>query len=421
MLTRAPKGTKDLLPTEAYIWQYIEATIKDICKNYGYREIRTPIFEHTELFQRGVGETTDVVSKEMYTFDDKKGRSITLRAEGTAPTARAFIENKLYADPQPTKFFYIAPVFRYEKPQKGRLRQHHQFGIEIFGSDKPSADAEVMSIVSTLYNKLGIKGVELHINSIGCPECRKRYNKILSDYLSDKIEHLCQTCNSRYEKNPMRILDCKNEECQELIKDAPLAIDNLCEKCIEHFEGVKEYLGSINIDYIVNPKIVRGLDYYTRTAFEFISSDIGAKDTVCGGGRYDGLVEMLGGPSTPAVGFGMGIERLILTLESNDVVIPNNNDIDIFIVTIGDKAKDEAFKLSYKLRNNGISSDMDHLGRSTKAQFKYADKTGANFTVVIGDDEIEKDVVSLKNMKTGEQNEIQLSNILETIQEKLGR
>lgn len=421
MLTRAPKGTKDLLPTESYVWQYLEAMIRDICKSYGYKEIRTPMFEHTELFQRGVGETTDVVEKEMYTFNDKKGRSITLRAEGTAPTARAFIENKLYANPQPTKVFYIAPIFRYEKPQKGRLRQHHQFGIEVFGSEKPSADAEVISIVSTLYKRLGLEGIELHINTIGCPECRNNYNKILKDYLASKIDNLCETCKSRYDKNPMRILDCKNEKCQEQIKDAPLAIDNICEDCVEHFEGVKNYLKSVDIDFIVDPRIVRGLDYYSRTAFEFISSDIGAKDTVCGGGRYDGLVEMLGGSSTPAVGFGMGVERLILTLESQNIVIPNEDGVDIFIVTIGDNAKNEAFKLSYQLRNNDISSDIDHLGKSIKAQFKYADKIGANFTIVIGDDEIEKDIVSLKNMKTGEQEEVKLSSLLDTLKSKLGR
>ncbi len=421
MLTKAPKGTKDLLPSQSYIWQYIESLIKDICKSYGYKEIRTPIFEHTELFQRGVGETTDVVEKEMYTFDDKKGRSITLRAEGTAPTARAYIENKLYADSQPTKIFYIAPIFRYEKPQKGRLRQHHQFGIEIFGSDEPSSDAEVISIVSTLYNRLGIKGVDLHINSIGCSECRKRYNDILKKYLATKLNDICKTCNSRYDKNPMRILDCKNDKCQELIQDVPLAIDNLCKECVDHFEGVKKYLKSIDIDYIVNPRIVRGLDYYTRTAFEFISNDIGAKDTVCGGGRYDGLVELLGGPHTPAVGFGMGIERLILALESNNAQVTNNDTVDIFIVTIGDKAKDEAFKLSYRLRNDGISSDIDHIGRSIKAQFKYADKIGTNFTIVIGDDEIEKNIVSLKNMKTGEQDEVKLSNLLDILKLKLGR
>ncbi len=419
MLTRAPKGTKDVLPVESYKWQYLEKMFRELCKSFGYKEIRTPVFEHTELFERGVGETTDVVQKEMYTFEDKGGRSITLRAEGTAPAARAYIENKLYADAQPTKVFYISPIFRYEKPQKGRLRQHHQFGIEVFGSDKPSADAEVISIVTTLYDKLGIKNVELHINSIGCPKCRNEYNQILREYLSKKIDKLCSTCQTRYEKNPMRILDCKNDACQEHIGDAPLMIDHICDECSLHFENVKELLDIANIEYVVDPKIVRGLDYYTKTAFEFISNEIGAKGTVCGGGRYDRLLESIGGPSTPSVGFGMGIERLLLTLENNKIEIPFEDEIDIFIVSIGDNAEKEAFKILCDLRKNGISADKDHVGRSFKAQFKYANKINANYTIVIGDDEIEKGVVALKNMKTGEQNEIKLNDLISILKSEL--
>jgi histidyl-tRNA synthetase len=421
MLTKAPRGTKDILPSESYKWQYLENLFREVCESFGYKELRTPTFEHTELFERGVGETTDVVQKEMYTFEDRGGRSITLKAEGTAPAVRLFIENKLYAEPQPTKVFYITPVFRYERPQKGRLREHHQFGIEAFGSPEPSVDAEVISIVYTIYQKLGIKGIELHINSIGCPECRKEYNRVLKEYLSEKLGQLCETCNTRYELNPLRILDCKNDKCQEEVKDAPLMIDYLCDECHTHFDGVKSYLDSLEIEYVVDPKIVRGLDYYTKTSFEFISEEIGAKSTVCGGGRYDGLIEQLGGPSTPAVGFGMGIERLLLTIENNNIELPKPRGLDIFIVAIGDKAHKEAFKLLYKLRNNGISADKDYLGRSIKAQFKYSNKVDATYTIVIGEDEITKDIVTLKNMETGEQEEIKLSELIDVLKEKLGR
>ncbi|EOD00653.1 histidine--tRNA ligase [Caldisalinibacter kiritimatiensis] len=421
MLTKAPRGTKDVVPSDSYKWQHVEELFREVCEKFGYKEIRTPGFEHTELFERGVGETTDVVQKEMYTFEDRGGRSITLKAEGTAPAARLFIENKLYAEAQPTKIFYITPVYRYERPQKGRLREHHQFGIEVYGSESPAIDAEVISIVSTIYNKLGVKDIELHINSIGCPQCRKEYNKILKEYLSDKLDKLCKTCNSRYEKNPMRILDCKNESCQAELEDAPLMVDYLCDDCKVHFESVKEYLNELGIDFVVDPKIVRGLDYYTKTAFEFISKEIGAKSTVCGGGRYDGLIEEIGGPKTPAVGFGMGIERLLLTLENNGIEIEEPTGPDVFVVTIGERAEKEAFKLLYKLRNNNISADKDYLDRSIKAQFKYSNKINATYTIVIGDDEIEKDVVTLKNMKTGEQEEIKLSNIVEILKNKLGR
>lgn len=421
MLTKAPRGTKDVTPKEAYKWQYLESIFREVCNSFGYKELRTPAFEHTELFERGVGETTDVVQKEMYTFEDKGGRSITLKAEGTAPAVRQYIENKLYADPQPIKTFYITPVFRYERPQKGRLREHHQFGIEVFGSKNSSVDAEVISIVDTLYKKLGIKDVELQINSIGCPKCRETYDRALKEYLESKLENLCDTCNSRFDKNPMRILDCKNDKCQAQLQDAPVILDYLCDECKDHFNGVKRYLDILEIDYTVNPRIVRGLDYYTKTAFEFISSEIGAKSTVCGGGRYDGLVKELGGPDTPAIGFGMGIERLLLTLENNNIEIPKPNGLDIFIVTMGDKAKDLAMTLVGKLRQLGISSDLDHLDRSVKAQFKYSNKVDSTYTIVIGEDEIEKDVVKIKNMKNGEQEEIKLSNLVESIKTKLGR
>ncbi|MGO1652474.1 histidine--tRNA ligase [Senegalia sp. (in: firmicutes)] len=421
MLTRAPRGTKDVLPNESYKWQYLEKVFREVCNNFGYKELRTPTFEHTELFERGVGETTDVVQKEMYTFLDKGDRSITLKAEGTAPAARSYIENKLYADPQPIKTFYITPIFRYERPQKGRLREHHQFGVEVYGSESPSIDAEVMSILDNLYKKLGIKGIELQINSIGCSKCRPNYDQALKEFLNEKLDDLCETCNSRFDTNPMRILDCKNDNCQNQLKDAPTMLDYLCDECNQHFDMVKAYLDNLEIEYIVNPRIVRGLDYYTKTAFEFISSEIGAKSTVCGGGRYDGLVEQIGGPHTPAIGFGMGIERLLLTLENNNIELPKDDDLDIFIVTMDEKSKALAMKIIKDLREINISSDLDHLDRSVKAQFKYSNKLNSTYTIVIGNDEIENKSVKIKNMKTSEQEEISLENIVENIKKKIRR
>ncbi|MGO1369999.1 histidine--tRNA ligase [Senegalia sp. (in: firmicutes)] len=421
MLTRAPRGTKDVLPNESYKWQYLEKVFREVCNNFGYKELRTPTFEHTELFERGVGETTDVVQKEMYTFLDKGDRSITLKAEGTAPAARSYIENKLYADPQPIKTFYITPIFRYERPQKGRLREHHQFGVEVYGSESPSIDAEVMSILDNLYKKLGIKGIELQINSIGCSKCRPNYDQALKEFLNEKLDDLCETCNSRFDTNPMRILDCKNDNCQKQLEDAPTMLDYLCDECNQHFDMVKAYLDNLEIEYIVNPRIVRGLDYYTKTAFEFISSEIGAKSTVCGGGRYDGLVEQIGGPHTPAIGFGMGMERLLLTLENNDIELPKDDDLDIFIVTMDEKSKALAMKIVKDLREINISSDLDHLNRSVKAQFKYSNKLNSTYTIVIGNDEIENKSVKIKNMKTSEQEEISLENIVENIKKKIRR
>ncbi len=419
MLTKAPRGTNDVLPADAYKWDYVETVFKDICKDFGYREIRTPVFEHTDLFKRGVGETTDIVQKEMYTFEDNGGRSITLKPEGTAPVVRSFIENKLYADTQPTKIFYITPCFRYERPQAGRLRAFHQFGVEVFGAENASVDAEVISIAMSFFKRLGLENLELRINSIGCPKCRKEYNRILKEYLGKKLDKLCKTCNDRFERNPMRIIDCKKEECKSQLTDIPLIIDYICDECREHFDKLKQYLSIMGLDYKVDPTIVRGLDYYNRTAFEIISKDIGAQSTVCGGGRYDGLIEEVGGPSTPGVGFGLGIERLLLTLEKNNIEIPLPKGIDVFIVTMGDKAYNKALEISYKLRNNSISVDLDHLNRSLKAQFKYANKIGADYTIVIGDNELENNVVALKNMKTGEQVEIELNKIVDEIIEKL--
>lgn len=419
MLTNAPRGTKDIISTESYKWQYLEKTFKETCKNFGYSEIRTPIFEHTELFERGVGGDTDVVQKEMYTFLDKGERSITLKPEGTSSVVRAFLENKIYTEAQPTKVYYITPCFRYERPEAGRLRQFHQFGVEAFGSNEPSLDVETMTLVDTFFKKLGLKDIELHINSIGCPKCRKDYDKKLREYLATKVDELCGTCKSRYETNPMRILDCKVESCQEKTHDAPLMIDNLCGECEDHFAKVKDYLELAGVEYLVDPKIVRGLDYYTKTAFEFISKDIGSQGTVSGGGRYNGLVSELGGPETPSVGFGMGIERLLLTMESSGIEIPKEDNIDLFIVSMGEEADRLAFKLLAKLRSNGISADKDYLAKGIKAQFKYANRLNARYTVVIGDDEIEKNIVSLKDMDSGEQEEVSIDDLIEELGGKL--
>ena len=417
-MIKGPRGTNDVLPSESYKWNYLEKKFREICNKFAYKEIRTPIFEHTELFERGVGETTDVVQKEMYTFQDKGDRSITLKPEGTSPVVRSYIENKLYAEAQPIKTFYITPCFRYERPQAGRLREFHQFGVEVFGTQNPEVDVEVMSLVDAFLKSLGLKEIELRINSIGCPKCRKEYHEKLKDYLRERLDNLCETCNSRFETNPMRIIDCKNEKCQEQLDEVPMMIDNLCEECEEHFGKVKEYLDILGIEYIVDPKIVRGLDYYSKTAFEFISKDIGTQATVSGGGRYDALVESLGGKETPAVGFGMGIERLILTLESCGIEIPDEDKLDIFIATIGEKAEKIAFKLLFDLRKAGISGEKDYLGRSMRAQFKYANKIDSRYVATIGDDEVEKNVVQLKNMETGEQKEVSIDELINVLEAK---
>lgn len=416
MLTKAPRGTKDIVPAEAYKWNYLEGKFRDLCRLYGYEEIRTPIFEHTELFKRGVGDTTDIVQKEMYTFKDRGDRDLTLKPEGTAGVIRAFIENKMYAESQPTKLFYITPCFRYERPQSGRQRQFHQFGVEALGSDTPSLDAEVISLAMQFLGEAGLKDLTVSINSVGCPVCREEYNQLLKDYLAAKADVLCDLCNDRRDKNPMRVIDCKNETCQANIVDIPLMADHLCENCKDHFSQLKLYLDEMDINYVVDKKIVRGLDYYKRTAFEIISNDLGAQSTVCGGGRYDGLVEQIGGPSGySGIGFGLGAERLLLTLEANGVEIGNPNHTDIFVVTIGDKAKLKSFSILKDLRDNHISADKDHLDRSLKAQFKYSNKINAKYTIVIGDDELDKDEATLKNMETGDQKLIKISELVEEL------
>lgn len=416
MAIQAPKGTKDVLPMDSYKWHYIEDKLKNIVAEYAYREIRTPVFEHTELFERGVGETTDVVQKEMYTFKDKGDRSVTLKPEGTAPAARAFIQNSLFNEVLPIKMYYFTPVFRYENVQKGRLREHHQFGVEIFGSKEASMDAEVISLAMRAFKEFGINNLELNINNIGCPECRKTYNEALKNYFKENYDELCSTCKTRFDRNPMRILDCKNKKCKEIGKNAPIILDYVCDECKEHFEELKKYLEALEINYKVNPYIVRGLDYYTKTVFEIINNDI----TVCGGGRYNGLIEEIGGKSTPAVGFGMGLERLILTLEENNIEIPKPKYLDIFIGSMGKAGKIKSLKLVNDLRQKGIKADMDHMDKSVKAQMKYANKIQASYSIIIGETEINEGEANLKRMEDGEQFKVSIKEIDEIVKLVLG-
>ena len=411
MLTQAPKGTQDVLPRDSWRWQKIENTMREVCSRAGFSEVRTPVFEHTELFQRGVGDTTDVVQKEMYTFDDKGGRSITLKPEGTAGAARAFLEAKLFAEPLPCKMYYIScPVFRYEKPQSGRLREHHQLGVEVFGAQDATCDAEVISIAREVLEKSGIAGLSLEINSIGCPTCRKAYNERLRAYLEPKLPTLCKTCNERFGRNPMRILDCKEDAAK--LTDAPAMLDLLCEDCAAHFESLKKYLGAMGIEYTVNPRIVRGLDYYTKTVFEFVSHSEKGDLTMCGGGRYDGLVEQLGGPKTPGIGFGMGVERVLMEQDSRGVAGEAPRRLDAFVCTMGDQARLEGLKLVAELRAAGLKADLDHAARSLKAQFKYADKSGAPWAITIAGDELEKGVVRLRSMADSAEEEVPRGEIV---------
>lgn len=408
LVTKAIKGTKDVLPFEVHKNQYIEATCLTVAENFGFKEMRTPVFEHTELFQRGVGDTTDVVQKEMYTFDDKGGRSITLRPEGTAGAARSFLENGLSNAALPQKICYLTSCYRYEKPQAGRLREFHQFGVECFGASSPLADAEIISLAKQIFDELGVKDLKLEINSIGCPECRAKYHEALKEYFSQYKEQLCHTCRERLERNPMRLLDCKSPEDKALAENAPEIIDYLCDECREHFDKVKAYLDAMNIEYTVNPKIVRGLDYYTKTVFEFIAESIGAQGTVCGGGRYDGLIEELGGAKTPSLGFGMGLERLQLVMEAQGCEFPKAKAPDLFIAALGDKAKLRAAEIAKDMREEGFATVYDLNERGLRAQMKYADKIGAMFNIVIGDDEVENGKAVLKNMQSGEEKEVSL-------------
>ncbi len=410
LVTKAIKGTQDLMPDETGKQRFLENTLFEIAGSFGFKEIRTPVFEHTELFQRGVGETTDVVQKEMYTFDDKGGRSITLRPEGTAGAVRSFLEHGLFNEALPQKLCYLLNCYRYEKPQAGRWREFQQFGVEMLGTASPAADAEVISIANEIFSFLGVEGLELQLNSIGCPECRKNYHKALKEYFETRKDELCPTCLERLDKNPMRILDCKSPVCKEIAEGSPLIIDYLCDDCAQHFESVKKYLEKMGIDFVVNPRIVRGLDYYTRTVFEFVSTGIGAQGTVCGGGRYDGLVEELGGPKTPALGFGMGTGRLKMVMKEQGIELPEDNPCDIYLVPMDENASFEAMKMVSGLRSNGIHAETDVVGRSLKAQMKYADKIGAKYTAVIGSDELEKGTVTVKNMATRETKELPIED-----------
>ena len=405
------KGTKDILPNESYKWQYVEDRFRKKAANYGFKEIRTPLIEHTELFKRGIGDTTDVVTKEMYSFE-MYHRSLTLKPEGTASAVRSFIENKLYADTLPAKYYYITPCYRYENTQAGRQREFHQFGLEIFGSQKMSADAEVIGFAYDFLSDMGIKDLTLKINSIGCPKCRGEYRKALQDFFRPNYDKLCDTCKERFEKNPMRLLDCKNLECKKLAEGAPSILDYLCEDCRNDFEDLKKDLDAMDIRYTVDPGIVRGLDYYTKTAFEFVTNSLGAQGTVCGGGRYDGLVSELGGPETPAVGFGLGIERLLLLMEAEGIEIERPSECDLFIAAMGQNAKYKAFSIAKELRNQGFNVIIDLCERSLKAQLKYADRLGASYCAVIGDNELEKGIAQLRDMKNSYQEEVKLEDII---------
>jgi len=415
-MINAPRGTNDILPPESAKWNYIENKAKMIFDLYNYEEIRTPIFEYTELFQRGIGEVTDIVEKEMYTFEDKSGRSITLRPEGTASVVRSFLENKIYGQAQPTKYYYIGPMFRYERPQAGRYRQFNQLGVEVFGSKDPMIDAEVISVGMHYLNSLGLKDLKLYINSIGCPSCRPDYLNKLRIYLNDNKDELCDDCKNRIDKNPLRVLDCKNVQCKSVIDDAPKIVDHLCDECETHFENVKTNLNNLEVDYMIDSKLVRGLDYYTKTAFEVKFEGLGAQDTIFGGGRYDKLAEEIGDKDIPGIGFALGIERLLLTLEKQNIEIPIDKSIDIYLTTIGDKAKKASFELLNEFRKENIKAEIDYMNRSVGGQMKSADRMNANYTVIIGENELNSGKATVRNMKTGDEKEIKLDQLVESIE-----
>ena len=412
-----PKGTKDVLPQDSYKWQYVEGVAREVASLFNIKEIRTPVFEHTELFQRGVGDTTDIVTKEMYTFKDKGDRSITLKPEGTAGVARSFLENGMGNGVLPAKMYYIIPAFRYERPQAGRLREFHQFGVEVYGSASAQTDAEVIMTASTLLKKLGLQ-IKLCINSIGCPTCRAAYNKALKDFFAPHLDELCGDCKTRFEKNPLRLLDCKEENCKKINVNAPKILDYLCDECGAHFEEVKTCLTLAGVEYEVDPRIVRGLDYYTRTVFEFVSTSIGAQGTVCGGGRYDGLIEQLGGKPTPAVGYAAGIERLLMVMEQTGVEIPAAPVPTVYIAGMDAECRQKAFALASELRLNGINAEIDLMERSVKAQFKYADKIGAKYVAVIGGNELAEGKANVKCMANGESETVLFSDMVAFFQNK---
>ena len=410
VITKKIKGTEDVLPKDSYRWQFVEDVMRKESAAYGFKEIRTPVFEHTELFARGVGQTTDVVQKEMYTFDTKGGESVTLRPEGTAGAARAVLEHGLVNDSLPIKASYFVSCYRYEKPQAGRLREFHQFGLECYGTQSPVADAELICAAQSIFDRLGIKQLRLEINSIGCPTCRAEYHKALKEYFYGYKDELCDTCNSRLEKNPMRILDCKSPVCSKIAQGAPKITDYLCDECREHFASVQKYLDAVGVEYTVNPTIVRGLDYYTKTVFEFVTDFIGAQGTVCGGGRYDGLIEELGGKHLPSLGFAMGIERLLMLMDKQGIEIPKPSTCDLYVAVMGEKASLKSFEIIKAVRSCGLIAETDIVGRGLRAQMKYADKIGAKFSMVLGDNEIEQGKAVIKNMSSGEQTEMVLDD-----------
>ncbi len=411
----ALRGTQDVLPEQSHRWQYVERTLLETARLAGFREIRVPVFENTELFTHSVGDTTDVVQKEMYTFEDKGGRSITLRPEGPAGTVRSLIEHGLYNGPLPVKACYLLSCYRYEKPQAGRLREFHQFGVECFGAPSPAADAEVISLGAQGLAALGITGIRLQINSIGCPECRSKYTAALKDFFRQREGELCETCRGRLDRNPMRILDCKSPVCSEIAEGAPHMLDYLCEGCADHFEQLKQHLTAMGIAYEINPTIVRGLDYYSRTVFEFITDELGSQAAVCAGGRYDGLVEYMGGPSLPSLGFGMGLERVIALMDKQGCPLPPEQPCDLYIAPLDAASSVEANRLCANLRAEGFGAQTDLAGRGLKAQMKYADKLGAKFTLVLGEEERTSGKAVLKNMQSGEKKEIALSHLVEEV------
>jgi len=419
LFIKVPKGTQDILPEDISKWYYIENVIKETLNKYGYKEIRTPFFEYTDLFVRGIGESTDIVTKEMFTFPDRKGRSLTLRPEGTAPVVRAYLENSMGRTSKVIKLFYLGPMFRCEKPQAGRFRQFNQFGIEIIGTKSPAADAEVIITVLDVYKKLGLRNLEISINSVGCKKCRIDYVRKLKKYLKNKKDFLCSECKERYIKNPLRVLDCKKDNCKRIIEEAPMITENLCQECESHFAQVKSYLDDQKIIFHENPRLVRGLDYYTKTAFEIISGELGAQNAIGGGGRYDDLVEELGGKPTPAVGFAAGIERMIITIEQQKVEWPAEKGLDIFVAKVDEKNKATSFRLLQKIRNAGLSADMDYSEGSLKSQMRIANKIGARYTVIVGEEELSKNMVILRNMKTKEQKEIKIDNLINELISRL--
>lgn len=422
MAIQIPRGTQDILPGDVEKWQYIERKAREISKNYNFSELRTPIFEQTELFQRGVGDTTDIVQKEMYTFEDRGGRSLTLRPEGTASTVRSYIENKMYGDPnQPTKLFYIGPMFRYERPQSGRMRQFVQYGVEVLGSADPAVDAEVISLAMELYQSLGLSKLKLELNSLGDKESRTAHRQALIEHFSPRIDEFCGDCQVRLDKNPLRILDCKQDRDHELLKNAPSIQDYLNEDSAQYFQKVKTYLTAMGIEYHVNPHLVRGLDYYNHTAFEIMSDaeGFGAITTLMGGGRYNGLVQEIGGPETPGIGFALSIERLLMALTAENIELPVETEIDCYLVSLGEAANERAITLLHSARKAGISCDKDYLSKKVKAQFKHADRLKAKFVAILGEDELAKNIISVKEMETGQQEEIGLDQFIDYVTKKL--